>query len=149
MWKLKADERLIRWRDFRNNLGVMSLDDALIETVQLWDTAPFTPYYLDSEKNEDWPDPWTLITDNYYCDIAKALGIIYTICFSEHGSQLNAELRIYQDLVSRYNYNLAFFNDGKYVINMIPGEVVNNSHIDNTLKLLYRFSSDDLKLKQY
>jgi hypothetical protein len=149
MWKLTANERLLRWREFRNSLEELSLDDALLSTVQLWDSAPFTPFYLDTEKIEDWPDPWLLITDNYYCDIAKALGMIYTICFSKHGIDLEPELRIYQDPVSRYNYNLAFFNQGKYVINMMPGEVVNNSHIDKTLMLLHKFSGEDLKIKQY
>jgi hypothetical protein len=149
MWKLKANERLLRWREFRNGLDELGVEDALLCTVQLWDSAPFTPFYLDPEKIEDWPDPWLLITDNYYCDIAKAMGMIYTICFSKHGTNLETELRIYQDPVTRYNYNLAFFNQGKYVINMMPGEVVNNSHIAETLKLLYKFSDEDLKIKQY
>lgn len=149
MWKIKADERLIRWREFRHSLAPKSVESALVETVQLWETAPFTPYYLDPEQPENWPDPWTLIADNYYCDLAKVLGIIYTVCLSKHGENLEAELRIYQDTVTRYVYNLAVFDQGKYVINLIPGEVVNNSFIGDTLRLVNTYTSDDLKIKTY
>jgi len=77
MWKLKATERITRWRDFRKSLDQFSLEQAAIQTAEFWQGCPFTPYYLEADHPDTWPDPWTLLAENYYCDLAKALGIYY------------------------------------------------------------------------
>lgn len=149
MWKLKANERLARWREFRISLASMPLAQALEATEAFWSTVPFAPYYLDPDTPEEWPNPWDLITENYYCDLAKALGIVYTICFSAHGEGLDAEIRVYYDPESKYTYNLAVFDKGKYVINLTEGEIVNIASVDKKLKLKRCFGSKELKLEEY
>jgi hypothetical protein len=148
MWKLEPSERIAQWRDFRKNLGHVSLEQALTDVSKFWNGAPFTPYYLDSNEPEKWPDPWSLIYDNYYCDIAKCLGIIYTITLTEHGKLLDVELRIYKDPLTGHEYNLAWIDQGKYVLNMQDGEIVNNKHIDN-LELIRCITADELHLENY
>jgi hypothetical protein len=147
MWKLKANERLARWREFRKNLDTLSLNDAVYEVANFWTGCPFTPYYLDIEKPNEWPDPWTLIEENYYCDIAIALGMLYTIRFTEHNPQV--ELRVYYDPESRVYYNLAWIDDGKYVLNMTEGEVVNKTQIAEHFTLRYCYGDAELKLNSY
>jgi hypothetical protein len=148
MWKLEPSERVAQWRDFRKTLGDVSLEQALHDVSKFWNGAPFTPYYLDTSEPEKWPDPWTLIYDNYYCDIAKCLGIIYTITLTEHGKSLDVELRVYKDPSTGHEYNLAWIDQGKYVLNMLGDEIVNNKHIDN-LTLVRSFTADDLHLENY
>lgn len=151
MWHLKIDERLKKWRDFRSHLGQLSFNQALTKTQDLWRTAPYVNYYLDPAKPELWPDPWTLLAENYYCDVAKTLGIIYTIYLSEHRQQAeNFEFRVVLDKTDKYQYNLACFDSGKYVLNYWPTEIVNIEQVlEKDIRNLYQYSSKDLALEKY
>jgi hypothetical protein len=149
MWKLKPDDRLDRWKQFRKRLDTLPLELALAECVSFWQHAPFTPYYLDHSDQTNWPDPWQLVYENYYCDLAKALGIVYTLHLSEHGKQLSMSIKVYQDPITKGQYNLAWIDQGKYVLNFIANEIVNRTQIPKELKLLTELSSQDLKLQNY
>ena len=146
MFKLPASERLVRWREFRKSLSALSFDQALESTAAFWHQCPFSPYYLDPEHPEQWPDPWTLVEENWYCDIAKALGILYTIKFTVHDPAV--ELRVYVDPETKYNYNLVWIDEGKYVLNLVDGEVLNKAHIAQTLVLKTRYTKE-LNLQNY
>jgi hypothetical protein len=148
MWKLKADDRLDRWKSFRQRLGELPLEQALVECQDFWQSAPFTPYYLDYHDLDKWPDPWQLVYENWYCDIAKALGIVYTLHLCRHGEQLKLAIHIYQDIETKGQYNLVWIDDGKYVLNFNPNEIVNRN-IPNSLKPIIKLSSEDLKLSNY
>jgi hypothetical protein len=150
MFQLRTEDRLRSWREFRSSIGNLSLKDALSKTAEFWANAPFTPYYLDSDTTETWPDPWQLIDENVYCDIAKSLGIIYTMLLTNHKNDLDIELRIYVDTTTGAEYNLAWFNQGKYILNLVDREVVNNEQFDETVfKLKRLYSSLELKLENY
>jgi hypothetical protein len=149
MFKLSTSDRLSRWKTFRLHISNLSLDEAITETQELWDKCPFCPFYLEVEKPESWPEPWQLLTDNYYCDVAKCLGIVYTLYFSQHLNKIDPEIRVYYDSKTRYSYNVAYLCSGKYVLNLIAGEIVNKEHISQDLKLKHRYTAADLKLEQY
>jgi hypothetical protein len=149
MWKLKADDRLDHWKRFRQQIGAMPIDQALTACVDFWQRAPFTPFYLDHHAPEEWPDPWQLVYENWYCDLAKALGIVYTLHLSNHGSELELGIRVYQDTASRGQYNLVWIDSGKYVLNFNSDEIVNRTQVPKELKLLAELSSQDLKLHSY
>jgi hypothetical protein len=148
MFKLQTPERLKFWRQFRDKINEVEFEGALFQTEQLWNKAPFTPFYLDIEHPEDWPDPWTLVVENYYCDIAKALGIIYTIALSNHGKDVPIEFRMYYDKMTHAEYNLAVFDQGKYVVNFRTGEIVNIDTLDAALQLKHVYSTTVLKLNE-
>jgi len=126
----------------------MPLETALEKTVQFWSQCPFSPFYLSENSTNDWPDPWELLKENYYCDLAKVLGIVYTLHLSEHNNLL-PEIRIYSDLIKRHTYNIAYLARGKYVLNLIEGAIVNKEHINQNLKLKHCYTAADLKLEQY
>lgn len=149
MWKLKADERLSAWRDFRKTIGSKPLNEAVDDVATFWARCPFTPYYLDPDLPLQWPDPWTLIEENYYCDLAKALGMLYTIKFTAHSPPV--ELRTYQDPKTKSYYNLVWVDDGKYILNMNDGEVLNNTHSEIKLNLNLKriYKEAELKLSSY
>ena len=148
MFRLPVTSRLEVWMKFRKSLSALSLDVALHSTIDFWSSCPFTPYYLDTDNCKTWPDPWTLIEENYYCDLAKSLGMLYTLYLSDHKSYIEFELRRYQDTESRLMYNLVYLNQGKYVLNLLDSQVVNNTSIDKKLKLIRSWNSD-LNLQQY
>ena len=147
MWKLKSNERLSLWREFRKKLDRLSFEQALEEVAEFWSNCPYTPYYLDPDDPKNWPDPWTLIEENYYCDIAKALGMLYTIKFTVHSPLV--ELRGYVDPLSKSYYNLVWIEDGKYVINMVDGAVLNKTQIEVKLNLKKIYKEQELQLNSY
>ena len=149
MWKLDTAGRIAQWRDFRKSLDELPFDQALDQVANLWQTVPFCPYNLDPDKPESWPDPWTLIDENSYCDIAKCLGIVYTITLSKHRKDLDIEFRVYKDPESGYEYNLAWINRGKYILNMVDGEVLNNTQFNKTLKLIKTHTAVELQLDNF
>jgi hypothetical protein len=146
MWKLETNERLARWRDFRKSLDAMPLDCAVQTTAEFWHGCPFNPYYLDPADPESWPGAWDLVTENYYCDLAKALGIVYTMYLTQHAADSSPEIHIYNDTESGYVYNLSVFADGKYVVNFLDNKIVNIESISKKYKLMHCYSERQLKL---
>lgn len=149
MWKLTNSERLSHWRDFRKSLDRLSFEQALEAIAVYWQTCPFVPYYLDNANTESWPGPWQMIDDNIYCDLARCLGIVYTIILTKHRMDVDVELQVYQDPRTGFEYNLACFSQGKYILNMIDSQVVNIEQLDKTFQLKYRYTAVDLKLDNY
>ena len=149
MFQLPTSERISRWKSFRQQLNQLTMPDAILETLYFWQSCPFIPFYLAADDPATWPDPWELITENYYCDLAKTLGIVYTLHLSSHGPELNPEIRVYYDPKSHYTYHVAYLAHGKYVINLAEDELVNNTHINQRLILKYCYTAVDLKLEQY
>ena len=149
MWKSQPDDRLDCWKQFRRSLNTMPLEQALQECDAFWQSAPFSPYYLDYHDSANWPDPWQLVYENYYCDLAKTLGIVYTLHLSDHGADLNLGILVCHDPETRVQYNLAWINEGKYVLNFVSGTVVNRTHVPKNFKILAQFNSQELKLNNY
>lgn len=147
MFQKPAEDRLRAWREFRATIESLPIEQALVQTAEFWARAPFVPYNLDPGMPQIWPDPWTLIYENSYCDVAKCLGIVYTISLTKH--KTDVEFRIYRDPKTGYEYNLAWFAQGKYILNMIDGEVLNNTQFDKSLKLIKQFSEKELQLESY
>jgi hypothetical protein len=115
----------------------------------MWSTAPYVTYYLDPSEPNSWPDPWTLLAENYYCNVAKSLGILYTIYFTSHRAA-DLELRMYYDYKDKERYTVAWIDQGKYILNYWPYEIVNTTLIEEKqLHLLYQYSSTDLQLEKY
>jgi hypothetical protein len=103
-------------------------------------------HYLTTDHVEEWPGPWELIYENYYCDLAKALGIVYTLYLSNHKPDI--EIRIYNEPSTKEQYNLVFVDKGKYVLNLIHDEVVNKAQVSKDLKLVKILGPDDLGLNK-
>lgn len=148
MFQQKPEDRLRSWREFRTTIESLSIEQALAQTAEFWAGAPFVPYNLDPALPQTWPDPWTLVYENVYCDVAKCLGIVYTISLTKHKT-LDIEFRIYKDPKTGYEYNLAWLAQGKYILNMVDGQVVNNTQFNKSLKLIKQFSAKDLQLENY
>ena len=148
MWKLSPGERIAHWKNFRKSLDTMPIDTAILAVAEFWQSCPYVAYYLDPDTPDQWPTPWELILENYYCDLAKALGIVYTIHFSQHSTNLNLnpQIHIYNDTESGYVYNLSVFAQGKYVVNFIDNTVVNIESINKKLKLKHCYNGKELKL---
>jgi hypothetical protein len=149
MFKLSTGDRLSRWKAFRATLDRMSSEQAISQTQDFWNNCPFHPFYLDIHQPGTWPDPWQLIQDNYYCDLAKCLGIVYTLHLSMHSGSMNPQIRIYFDNKTGCQWPIVYLCQGKYVLNLIEGEIVNKEHISQKLNLVRCYTAADLRLEQY
>lgn len=148
MWKLPPADRLEYWKRFRREIDSMSFEAALDSVAKFWSRAPFTPFYLEHDQPATWPDPWTLIAENYYCDLAKALAIVYTLHLSNHKDHEIA-LRVFRRQGTLHQYNLVWIDSGKYVLNLESEEVVNKKSIPEDLVHIIEYSSAELGLDRY
>ena len=148
-WNLRVNDRLTQWKEFRHQLDRLPLESAVVELNNMWSTAPIINYNLDPSDPKTWPDPWTLLAENYWCDVAKSLGIAYTIYFSSH-KLTPMEIRVYYDYKDKTKHCVAWLDHGKYILNYWPYEIVNTKQIEEKqLQLLYQYSSTDLQLEKY
>ena len=149
MFKLQTSaSRLKCWKNFRYKINQLPLEEALQETVDFWQSCPWTAFYLDINNPLSWPNAWDLIIDNYYCDLAKVLGIVYTLNLSEHGQNLDTEVHVYKDSKTGYQYCIANLDQGKYVLNLIDNQILNKTDIAETLIQTCCYEATELKLEQ-
>jgi hypothetical protein len=98
----------------------MELKPALEQINAWWQQTPWKPYYLHWDDQPRWPDPWQLLSDDVYCDLAKSLGILYTISMLDRADMADAELILTDD-----GRNLVLVDKTKYILNWSPDSVVN------------------------
>ena len=64
-----------------------------------WFKAPIINHLIYWEDSKSWPTPWHLLNNNGYCELARALGIVYTVMLVENYTDLN-ELESYLYIVA-------------------------------------------------
>lgn len=102
MFDVSGTERLTEWRKIRDSLN--SSDDPYQSVLEVWKRAPFVNRYLDPDNPGSWPDPWHLILDNRYDDLALALGIVYTLGLSERFIGQEIEIHMSMSDTQRESY---------------------------------------------
>jgi len=90
MFNLKYEDRLSAWKSFRN--GLETAKDPIQDVINLYNTAPIVSIHIDPYDRFTWPDPWTLIYENSYCEFATILGKAYTLQLTERFSQKQFEI---------------------------------------------------------
>ena len=122
MWASTFAGRLESWYGMRQKCHALSVESTLITINSWWCTTPWQPYYLHWDDQLTWPDPWQLLNDNVYCDLARALGILYTISLLDRADLTDATLVLSQD-----GHNLVMVDKSKYILNWNPDTVVNTN----------------------
>ena len=140
MWPVTFDNRLQAWVELRSHCQFLDLENSLTAINQWWFNTPWQPYYLHWDDQADWPDPWQLLKDNVYCDLARALGILYTISLLDRADLTDATLVLSQD-----GHNLVMVDKSKYILNWNPDTVVNTSQ---TIEIHRQLSQSQIK-QQY
>ena len=121
MWPVNFADRLAAWADLRSQCQSLDLEPALTAINTWWFNSPWQPYYLHWDDQPKWPDPWQLLSDDVYCDLAKALGILYTISLLDRADMADAELVSTKD-----GSNLVLVAKRKYILNWNKDSIVNN-----------------------
>jgi hypothetical protein len=122
MWPTTFDNRLQAWVELRARCQLLDVESALTAINSWWFDAPWQPYYLHWDDQADWPDPWQLLSDNIYCDLARGLGIVYTITLLDRADMADVELVLAED-----GTNLVLVAKEKYILNWNKDSIVNNT----------------------
>ena len=120
MWPTTFSARLESWNLLRDQTQNLPIELALNEINQWWFRTPWRPYYLHWDDQDKWPDPWQLLSDDVYCDLARGLGILYTISLLDRADMVDAEL-----VLTETGDNLVQVAKVKYILNWSPDNVVN------------------------
>jgi len=120
IWPATFAARLQSWNLLRDRCQNLPLESALDETNRWWFNAPWRPYYLHWDDQLTWPDPWQLLSDDVYCDLARGLGIVYTISMLDRADMAPATLILTED-----DSNLVQVAKEKYILNWRPDSIVN------------------------
>jgi len=120
MWHTDFADRLEAWAILREKAQSLPLDEALQIINDWWFNSPWKSYYLHWDDKPTWPDPWQLLNDNIFCELARGLGILYTITLLEHKDLKSAKLVLTED-----DRNLVLVNKEKYTLNWDHKVIVN------------------------
>lgn len=119
IWPQTYQGRLESWIELREHCQSQDVASAVNQIDLWWQRTPWRPYYLHWDDRHDWPDPWQLLADNQYCDVARALGMLYTIKLLDRADCADAVM------VTSDQGNLVLVQGGKYIMNWNPDQVVN------------------------
>lgn len=119
MWPKDYQDRLDQWVSLRDQCKVSTLSVALKQINQWWKFSPWRPYYLHWDDNIIWPNPWDLLADNVFCDLARSLGIMYTVLLIDRKDIEEASL------LETNKGNLVRINNGKYILNWNDDSLLN------------------------
>jgi hypothetical protein len=131
MWYPDFSDRLDAWHGLRTAAQSQPLEQALDLINQWWFKSPWQAYYLHWDDQAKWPDPWQLLSDNVFCEVARGLGILYTISMIDHPEIASAELILTED-----GYNLVQVNKEKYILNWEHNNIVNTRLVVNIKRQL-------------
>jgi hypothetical protein len=131
MWPANFAQRLESWNNLRALAQTLPIEQALDAINSWWFAVPWRPYYLHWDDQTNWPDPWQLLSDNHYCDLARALGILYTITLLDRADLDDATL-----VLTESGNNLVLVGKSKYILNWDRDTIVNTIQAVNIKKQL-------------
>ena len=127
VFDLYDNDRLIKWRQFRDNIetSLTPLEDV----AHLWSRAPFVNTYLNPHTPDEWPDPWHLVLNSKLDELAIVLGMLYTLKLTQRFMASRFEIHMATREASRYSkYFLAVDN---HVLNLEYGCVLPATQLES------------------
>ena len=128
MWKNSYKERLADWYQLRQASEHLPLDQQVHLVNDWWFRAPIVNRVVTWDDPTNWPNPWDLLVNSGYCELARALGIVYTLMMLENPQHTDLSI------IATGNDNLVLVDQGKYILNWAPGEVLNISSTPFTVQ---------------
>ncbi len=141
VFQLNYEARLSDWYDLRVRLEDSSLEEKCVEIDKWWQKAPLVTHHLHILDSENWPDPWQLLVENTYDEVARALGMCYTLLLLGENNMEIAEAtdETGNDVV------IVLVDNAKYVMNYYPNMVLSITSSDFKVKRIV--SLDNIKIK--
>lgn len=127
MFELHGTDRLTEWKKFR---CVLETDpEPFSKVIELWSKAPFVNRYLDQNNPSSWPDPWRLVLDGKFDDLAICLGMLYTFQLTDRFSKENFKIYMIKKLEVNPVFCLAVSD--QWFLNLHYGQISDISEFKN------------------
>lgn len=117
------EARLQAWFQLRQSVINLPIEQQCITIDNWWQHAPLVNHHIHPYDMENWPDPWELLSENTYCEVARALGMCYTLMLIgvKDIELVLATNETAEDVV------LVLVDNAKYIMNYWPNTVISNS----------------------
>jgi len=113
VFNLYGNERLTEWKTFRDSLETSKTPYQ--DVAMMWSRAPFVNSYLDPKSPETWPDPWHLVLDGKFDDLAIALGMLYTLKLTRRF--MESKFEIHMSMLNEIEKKYILIVDDSYILN--------------------------------
>ena len=141
VFQLTYEARLSDWYDLRVRLEDSPIEEKCVEIDKWWQRAPLVTHHLHILDSENWPDPWQLLVENTYDEVARALGMCYTLLLL---GEDNVEIAEATDDTGN-DVVIVLVDNVKYVMNYYPNMVLSITSSDFKVKRIV--SLDNIKTK--
>lgn len=112
--------RLREWKILRLSIPNKSLEDTVVNIDRWWQQAPLVNHHLHPLDPENWPDPWTLLSDNVYCTLTRGIGVCYTLLMGG----ITDFILVEATNKACEEHNLVIVDHAKYILNYYPNTVL-------------------------
>ena len=119
MWPVTFEERLQQWHALRVTASGLLDQNRYLTINDWWFTAPMINQHIRWNAFPNWPGPWELLDQDRWCTLARALGIVYTLRMIDETYQHRLSI------VQNNDDNLVLVDNGKYILNWCPKELLN------------------------
>ena len=133
MWIEDYDSRLRSYRHLRLALPHANLERQLHVINEWWADAPEGTNIIHWQDRDNWPDPWKLLAESVYDELAKALGIAYTILFVDNTLDVN----ILRAMDTNGNDCIVVLVNNKYILNWDSESVISTPVQEFTIHETY------------
>lgn len=123
VFQLNYEIRLKSWYDLRQQLQNTEDATKCVEIDKWWQSAPIVTHHLHPQDIDNWPDPWELLSENTYCEVARALGMCYTLLLI---GITDIELVLARNNTAE-DVVLVLVDNAKYIMNYWPDTVISNT----------------------
>ena len=131
MWPSTYEDRLAEWSSLKTSCHHDAVPAQYMKINNWWFRCPLVNRSITWSK---WPNPWQLLQQDGHCDLARSLGMLYTLMFI--ATDIDVEI-VHCDLG-----NLVLVEQGKYIMNWAPGELLNIQSL--SLTVINRVNGSDL-----
>lgn len=133
VFDLFGNDRLSEWKNFRNSLETSQTP--FEDVIAFWSKAPFVNPYLDSNDYKSWPDPWHLIIDGRFDDLAIALGIAYTLKLTERF--MDDDFEIHMSIISEKKEPKYYLRIKKIVFDIAVRSIIYSDQFPENSRLIW------------
>jgi len=134
VFDLYGNHRLIKWKQIRNEIE--TVHDPLTVVAELWARAPLVNPFIDPSNVNSWPDPWHLILDDRYDDLAVVIGMLYTIKLTQRFIDSYCEIHMsVGDKKSEPEFFLVVNNS--MALNVEPRKAVSVDQLKHESKIIW------------
>jgi len=133
-----AEERILLWRNLRNQLRDCNEEELLNKTAELFAAVPVSIRCIDFYTPESWPTPWEILYHKLFCANSVSLLIYYTLSLTMDENRVSIVL--IEDDRDRF---LVPIIDKKYILNYVLGEI---STFDDfpQIRIIDSFEDEDI-----